>query len=215
MDLMLGIDWLQENITWNFNKGEIYLAGETFKLRSRRSQQPYCRTVVLMENVTVPPRSQLDVPVKAVFDDIRTAEDYKSGTWGTEATELRGLLAARTLLPDRLDDLPVRLLNTTNESIQLEKDTNISPVVPLVTASAQVQQPTNVKAEATEESIISDLISGVDPSINDDIKDKLKSILSSLEVIGTSAGRISLHMRLTQETAGRSDSSYDVIHRLI
>ena len=128
MDLMLGIDWLQENdITWNFNKGEIYLAGETFKLRSRRTQQPYCRRVVLTENVTVPPRSQLDVPVKAVFDDIRTTEDYKSGTWGTEATELRdGLLAARTLLPDRLDDLPVRLLNTTNESIQLEKDTTIS-----------------------------------------------------------------------------------------
>ena len=149
MDLMLGIDWLQENdITWNFNKGEIYLAGETFKLRSRRIQQPYCRRVVLTEDITVPPRSQLDVPVKAVFDDIRTTEDYKSGTWGTEATELRdGLLAARTLLPDRLDDLPVRLLNTTNESIQLAKDTTISPVVPLVTASAQVQQPTNVKEE--------------------------------------------------------------------
>ena len=42
MDLMLGIDWLQENdITWNFNKGEIHLAGETFKLRARESRHPY------------------------------------------------------------------------------------------------------------------------------------------------------------------------------
>jgi len=32
-DLMLGIDWLQENhITWNLHRGEVILDGEAFKL---------------------------------------------------------------------------------------------------------------------------------------------------------------------------------------
>jgi len=179
LDLMLGADWLQENdITWSFSKGEVYIDGETFKLRSKRSNFCQCRKVVLSENVTVPPRSQMDVTTKAVFEDFHSAEDVYTGNWGTEALEVKsGLLSARTLLPDRLDDLPVRLLNTSDNPITLEKDTTISPLVPLVAASVTVDQPTLVKDELSEESIIEDLVSVVDPSITEHIKESLKEIL--------------------------------------
>ena len=185
LDLMLGVDWLQENnITWDFNKAEVNLEGETFKLRARRTSQCYCRRVVLSDDVTVPARSQLDVSAKTVFDDLGSTEDNSSGSWGTEALEIqKGLLVARTLLPNRLKNLPVRLLNTTDESIQLEKDTAVSPLVPLVAASVQVQQSDDVKDSVTEESIISDLISGVDASITEETKQSLKEILQKYSTV--------------------------------
>ena len=95
---------------------------------------------MLVDDVTVPPRSQIDVNTKAVCEEL-SVDAYGSGsilsprkeaaidtmTWGTQPHEIKdGLLVARTLLPDRVQDLPVRLMNTTDEPVTLCRDTMVS-----------------------------------------------------------------------------------------
>jgi len=68
---MLGIDWLLDNdVTWNFNSGEIQLGGRTFYLLSRKSRQNWSRRIILTSDTVLPPRSQLDVMTKAVVDEV-------------------------------------------------------------------------------------------------------------------------------------------------
>ena len=67
----------------------------------------------------------------------------QEATWATEISELRkGLLVARTLLPDKADDLPVRVLNTTDTPVHLCRGTLVSELHP-VTPLADMQSGSN------------------------------------------------------------------------
>ena len=191
-ELMLGIDWLSaNNITWNFSRGEIMMEGETFKLESRKGVTRNVRRVVLADNITVPPRSQLDVSTKAVFDEVWSQYDDvvspskrlldNATVWGTESKELKeGLLLARTVLPNRVDELPVRLMNTTDQPIQLQKDVVISELEPLQVVADRLQLTCGkpVKQTPTYDDIIDDMVKRVDSSVTTDIKDQLRSMLT-------------------------------------
>ena len=62
-EVMLGFDWLKENeVQWDFVRGEVTIQGEVYKLAARRTRGTWCRRVVAAHDVTVPPRSQFDVP---------------------------------------------------------------------------------------------------------------------------------------------------------
>ena len=132
----------------------------------------------LAEKVTVPPRSQIDVNTKAVLQDFSVDVDGHKDIWGTEAAEVQnGLLVARSLLPNRLNNLPVRLLSLSNKPIQLEKEAVVSPLVPLTAASVQVADNTNKEQQPAEDTIIQGMLSQVDPSVSVDTKQVLETIL--------------------------------------
>jgi len=132
----------------------------------------------------VPPRSQLDVSTKAIFHQLLTSSD-KEATWTTETSELRkGLLVARTLLPDKAEDLPVRVLNTTDAPVYLCKGTLVSeldPVTPLAGTQGRhgqqaseyrtcgIQETVPKKDTLTEEEIVDDIVSRVDEEVPDDV----------------------------------------------
>jgi len=122
-EIMLGTDWLKENeVQWDFLRGEVTIQGEVYKLAARRTRGDWCRRVVAARDVTIPPCSQLDMPTKAVYHQLQTSSDMvqQEVTWATETSEVRkGLLVARTLLPNRADEIPVRVLNTSNTPVHL------------------------------------------------------------------------------------------------
>ena len=113
---MLGIDLLQKTgVIWNFAECEIAFNQQMFPLLPSRKGGSYrCRRVVLAEDQVVPPRSQLDVNTKVIYDLIRPVKSSETEAWATESCEMEpGVLVARTVLPDRADNVPVRILNTT------------------------------------------------------------------------------------------------------
>jgi len=74
--------------------------------------------------------SQLDVSTKQIFNSTLDLDSVTAVTaaddrpWRTEPRKWRrGLLVARTLLPGRIDNLPVRVLNTSDQPIKLDKHT--------------------------------------------------------------------------------------------
>jgi len=190
-DLMLGADWLyQNNVNWDFNRAEVSIDGEVFKLRTKNSGRNYCRRVVLSEDVVVPARSQMDGLTEVVIENSqRSSEEKLTETWGTEAVEIQpGLLAARTLLPNRLKNLPVRLLNTSDKSIQLEKSSIVSPMVPFLAANVKMEKSPEEETEVkkpvlTEEEIIEDMVSGVDSSVTEETKASLTRLLQKYSTV--------------------------------
>jgi hypothetical protein len=59
-DPMLGIDWLKGNeVVWDFAEGRIHLGGNSYWLKSRPQRALWSRRVMLAEDVTVPPSSEM------------------------------------------------------------------------------------------------------------------------------------------------------------
>ena len=65
---------------WDIVHGEVNVQGEIYKLAARRTRGTWCRRVVASQVVTVPPRSQLDVSTKVIFQQLLTSSD-KEATW--------------------------------------------------------------------------------------------------------------------------------------
>jgi len=187
VDIMLGIDWLQENnVLWDFVRGEVTIEGVSHKLSAKRTRGSWCRRVILARDVTVPPSSQIDLPTKMVYRELRTVDEEKEDfNWTTENSEVkRGLLVARTLLPNRAEEVPVRVLNASKAPIHLCRGTFVSDLHPVTPVEVQAEQPTaKVKEMKTEEEIVEELMSKVDSEVSEDIKQKLKIILDKYSCV--------------------------------
>jgi len=182
-DIMLGIDWLRDNdVIWNFRRNEISVEGRIYQLESRTSKNQWCRRVILTDDVIIPPRSQMNVETKAVFNELQANQQLESNVWGTEPQEVKnGIFVARTLLPNRANDLPVRIVNTTQEPMKLHKNTVVSKLEPLQPVSEQPQQEGTPDDESQD--IISSLIEKVDQSVSEDVKGQLTEMLQRYSTV--------------------------------
>jgi len=106
----------------------VTIEGIPHKLSAKRTRGNWCRHVILARDVTVPPSSQIDLPTKIVYRELRTKTEVKEdGDWTTENSEVKkGLLVARTLLPKRDEEVPVRVLNASKAPIHLCRGTFVS-----------------------------------------------------------------------------------------
>jgi len=95
---MLGIDWLEANdCKWNFSSGSILLAGKEIPLCGR-PRKPAVRRVYVEENVSIPPRSQANVPVILAWTAYET--DVNNTEWVLDPKQVcHGVVVARSLLP--------------------------------------------------------------------------------------------------------------------
>jgi len=86
--------------------------GRRFELISRISKN-MCRRLVAMEDTVIPVRSQAIVPGRVEIN--RMDAGNKGHVWTTEANELRGgISVARSIVPEKLDNVPVLVLNSSN-----------------------------------------------------------------------------------------------------
>jgi len=100
----LGIDFLTDyDAKWNFRKREVTIAGVSHPLLSRGSNQAWIRRIVLSDDVTIPPMSQMNVGTKVIFgspSSERQLHDQHGddmNVWATDAHEVaRGVLVARS-----------------------------------------------------------------------------------------------------------------------
>jgi len=119
-DIIIGVSWLSSHeAVWDFSAGQICIDGETYNLQSKSSDN-WCRRIVLHDACVLPPQSEYlmsgDVQLRRVSDGV----SKNTTSWMVDATELRpGLMVARSILPERLNDVPVRVANLSPEPVQL------------------------------------------------------------------------------------------------
>jgi len=75
--------------------------GRKFSLISRHSKS-MCRKIVFMENILIPPRSQMILPGKIEMN--RMSQEDAEHVWTTEANEVKnGVKVARAIMPRKLN----------------------------------------------------------------------------------------------------------------
>jgi len=75
---MLGVNWLRRNIIiWDFAKDVLLVNGRKLSLISRHSKS-MCHRIVSMENIVIPPRSQMILPGRIEMNKM-----YVTGGGGT------------------------------------------------------------------------------------------------------------------------------------
>ena len=183
---MLGVDFLVENkAIWNFESSSIKLGGKSYPLHPRFDGHQWCRRVVLQEHITIPARSEVNVPTTIQFHRLPTFADH--GNWGTESVHVKtGLHVSRTLVPqDVWSDIPVRVMNVKEEPMMLKPGmiiANLQQVEVVDEVSSCDSDQTKLKQiDADYESVpeyIQTLLDGVDDSISDDACLALRSVLT-------------------------------------
>ena len=139
-EIMLGIDWMRKHhVLWRFGDGVIEIADQQYLLTTREDVVQ-CRRLIAVRDVVVPPRSEANIctrySVKGTFGN-ETVTD-----WATEPMELkRGLLVARTVLPRRHENLPVRVLNTGDREIYFAKGSEVAEATPVVVEVVTAETP--------------------------------------------------------------------------
>jgi RNase H-like domain found in reverse transcriptase/Reverse transcriptase (RNA-dependent DNA polymerase)/Zinc knuckle len=181
-EVMLGIDWLTANkVVWDFGRLTIQIGNEKYSLKTSADDSLWSRKVTLQEQVTIPARSEMDLPTRIVCRPWK--ENENDLQWGTEPnTMTKGVHVSRTIIPeDRLCDIPVRVMNVSNEPIQLSVGmtvANLHPVSVLETATLQTREGNN---DEEVPSFLEKLLNDVHPSLNEETIQTLKDILMSYQ----------------------------------
>ena len=181
-EVMLGIEWLTDNqVIWHFGQQKIQIGVSFYPVYTRRSKSTWCRRVVLQEDVTIPARVEANVPTKVIFQG--SLAEQSNPEWGTEARSLApNLRVARTIVPtDRVDNVPVRVINTSPETITLKAGTTVSDLIPFeivgpLPCGDESATATDLASEASR--MIEDMTSRVDGSLPESFVITLKEILT-------------------------------------
>ena len=174
-EVMLGLDWCGQNrVQWDIGSSSIRLNRKSYRLIMRPSSGTWCRRVVVEQDITVPPRSQSHVPCRVVCRGLRISpgstveHSLSSQYWSTKPTVIQpGVYAARTLTPDdRLEEVPVRIMNVHPEPHTLRADAVVSELeqIEQVNPVVETSESSFTGAEAVP-AYVEQLVSGVDHSV--------------------------------------------------
>jgi hypothetical protein len=142
-EVTIGIDMLRRwKCVWDFDASKIQLLGTLICLKARPKRN-VCRRIVLANEVTIPPHSEVLAPGTIVFSDhirMRTEE-----TWVTECQQVKpGMYVASVVVPPRALNIPTRLANVTNGPIHLPARTTISSLMPVEVCEGATRHPLGV-----------------------------------------------------------------------
>src|SRR5664279_104450 len=177
-DLILGIDFLDKNdITWSFKEGSIMINDVVMSLHARPGKKR-CRRVILGESVSLPPSSESIVSARVVLDGpVRGVLGISKSQWATTTNELRpGVTVAQTLIPQRLDNVPVRVLNLNSSAVSLDAGTVVAELETVdVCDEVDVIPPADRAGERFN--VLKSMINGVDGGVPVRDRDELMALL--------------------------------------
>jgi len=187
-DIFLGLDWLPLNqIEWNFGKDEIIMDGKRHRLVAKKTRASWCRRVVADSDVVIPARSQFDLSTRAVYGRLPQHSGAAKRVWATEYREIKdGLFVAGTLVPNRTTHLPVRILNARTKPVVVHKGTTVSDISAVSTGPVN-HAATSADEQPTSDEVIEEMMSKVDTSITESVKEQLRQLLKRYSSV------ISLH----------------------
>ena len=129
MEPMLGIDWLKAHgCQMNFSNDTVSMRDKVYHLTSR-GPMGACRRIVAVRTETIPAWSQGTVEGRV---ELSSLQEVEVKGWCTEIGEVRpGLCVARVVVPDRLDCVPVILMNVTSQDISVDARSELSELSPI------------------------------------------------------------------------------------
>ena len=172
-EIILGLGFMEAHrVRWDFATGTVNMYGQDFKLLDR-DVKGVCRRIILEEDVEAPPRSEVVLPAYVKYSGaIRTG-----GNWSTVPRQLSPCLhVARTLLPARACDVPVRIVNTCDASVTLTAGTEIADAEEVEIKELLSEGETPDEAEAKERTI-QEMIGKVDEGVEEGVKCALYKLL--------------------------------------
>jgi len=163
---MLGVEWLRCNqMTWDIAKDILIINGKIFHLVLGEVSGS-CRRVVATERVTIPARSQAIVPGRVEMSCMYGNPD--EGVWTTEVSELeKGVNVARAILPERLDNLPILVLNVSNEPCEINAETVLTELSLATCAESDHEKALTVEEGGRSYKHLSKLLKGVDERVSE------------------------------------------------
>jgi len=174
MEPMLGVEWLRCNrMVWDFAKDILLVNGVVFPLIPGE-KTGMCRRVVATERVTVPAQSQAIVAGRVEMN--RMASESGGGVWTTEVSELKnGVNVARAILPERLNSLPILVLNCSDEPCEINAETILTELS-LAQCTEQTEDKT-LKVGGQSYAHLSRLLEGLDTGVSDAQRAELMNTL--------------------------------------
>jgi len=126
-----------------------------------------------MEDTLIPARSQAIIPGRIEMN--RMDAGIKGHVWTTEANQLKGgISVARTVIPERLDNVPVLVLNSSN----IEKKVGARMILADQTMSEFIEEERETEREGgLSGEHLDGLMTGIDESVTSEQADGLTSLL--------------------------------------
>ena len=160
-ECILGLDFLQtHNCQVNLKDGSLIIGEEEIPLKkSQATVEPTCYKVVLKEGVCIPPLAEAVIPVRLEgAGDDGAGMDYHWGLLEQEMPKfLDNLLVARTLVDLQQKQIPLRVMNLSNQPQMINKGTQLANcetincvVVPEVDISGERVTGCTQKAEVLD-----------------------------------------------------------------
>ena len=175
-EVMLGLDWLvAHNVQWQFGAGTIGINGQQFILHSK-DDLDQCRRLIAVNDTVVQPHHETLIPAEFKLSGKSLKEDDERD-WATEPLVGRGqLLVASTVLPKRSEELPVRVMNVSNEYIFLKRGSEVAEARP-VEVQGILERDGEEQEKVSEYEHVDPLIEGISADATEEEKEKLKGIL--------------------------------------
>ena len=176
-EVLIGVDWLQvHGCCISFPENIMSIKGQRIPLLKKMSKDR-CNRIVLQQTVVIPASSESVVPGKMIYSNLSTSNSAEH--WATCTRECSpGVYVAGSVMPNRSQNLPVRVLNVKNQECTLLKGEDLTTV--------EAVQPLDdvphleSKAEDRKEKIkvlVEDVIRRVDETVTEEEKEKLKKLL--------------------------------------
>ena len=139
-DFLLGSDWLEANgAKWDFATGTLQL-GDCEIRAYRRTLGKMCRQVTVAEDIVVPARHEVNVPVEMTDRNI----PHPAKNWVIETKQLSSrVMTARTLVDGRQKRLVARVCNYSNEPFELKANYHLARAEPVAVSYTHLTLPTN------------------------------------------------------------------------
>ena len=179
-EILIGIDWMRAH------RCQLLLDSSTIALHGRRIPllEKYtvnrCHRLILQQGVEVPGNSEMLVQGKVVYSSLKREVP---AVWMADTVEcVPGVRTASIVVSSREGtDLPIRLVNTRKEAVQLPEGMELGSLHDVLSISASATKKSAIpesRKPVTAEEHIEKIISEVHPDVTKGQKEQLESLFA-------------------------------------
>jgi Reverse transcriptase (RNA-dependent DNA polymerase) len=157
------------------------IRGKDYKLNTQPHAHGWCRRVILDQNVTFPPNSESVVSGRVMIQD--TSRSSFNEEWITCANQPSpGLNVAQTVIPNRLTNIPVRILNVNDTPTFMVTGDVIANLSPVELCDAE-DNGSNSEVSVDRIAAMSKIIAGTDETVPENERNKLLELLKEFSEV--------------------------------
>jgi len=182
-DLILGVDFMKKNrAVWNFDTGIVELNGIKYELEERANKENWCRRVVCEESVLLPPKSESIVSGRVMLHSVSGSNI--AGQWASNLNRLTpSVSVAQVLIPERLSNVPMRVLNTGETAAYMKKGSTIADLEQVEVCEYIEDENSSSDLDPIQAAVIGKMIDGIDESITKSEKEELRALLTEFKSV--------------------------------